>query len=108
MPQFKVTFNPTAVEVVVDSDKAPAGGIGEPGCLLDIALSNGVEIEHDCGGAGVCGTCYVLIEQGAESLSPKSEDEAATLENMTDNAPEGRLACQAIPNGDVTVRILSA
>lgn len=108
MATFKVTFHPGPVEVVVDADKSPFAGVGEPGSLLDIALAHGVEIMHDCQGSGVCGTCYVLVEQGAENLSPKSADEAATLESMTDNAHAARLACQAVVRGNVVVRIPSA
>jgi 2Fe-2S ferredoxin len=102
---FKVTFNPGSIDVTVDSDKAPFAGIGEPGSLLDIALGHDVKIEHDCHGTGNCGTCRVLVEQGAQNLSPKSEDESDTLENMTDNAPTSRLACQAVVRGNVTICI---
>ncbi|MBN2584426.1 MAG: 2Fe-2S iron-sulfur cluster binding domain-containing protein [Planctomycetes bacterium] len=108
MATFKVTFHPGPVDVVVDADKGPFAGVGEPGSLLDIALAHEVEIMHDCQGSGVCGTCCVLVEQGAANLSPKSEGESDTLESMTDNDPAARLACQAVVRGDVVVRIPSA
>jgi len=108
MATLKITFLPGPIEVVVDVVQAPFAGVGEPGSLLDIALVHGVTIEHDCHGTGHCGTCYVLVEQGAENLSPKSQDESDTLENMTDNAPTVRLACQAVISGDVVVRIPAA
>ncbi|KPK78949.1 MAG: hypothetical protein AMJ81_14235 [Phycisphaerae bacterium SM23_33] len=105
MATYKVTFLPSGVTVAADPARYPYGRHAEPGSLLDIALSHGVEMEHACGGAGVCGTCRVLVESGMQNLSEPTEDELDTIEKQPDNAANSRLACQAVVKGDVTVRI---
>jgi len=106
MARASVTFEPGARQVTVDPADAPFGGVGKPGSLLDIASGHGVEIGSNCGGHGVCGLCVVIVEAGAENLSAADDDERATLEAMTDNGPNHRLACQAVVSGDVTARIV--
>ena len=66
MPKHKVTFQPGGVTVEVDPAEFPYGRHGLPGSLLDIALTHGVHIEHACGGVGVCGTCHVVVAEGAK------------------------------------------
>ena len=105
MPTYKVIFQPSGKTVEADPAKYPYGRTGEPGSILDIALAHGVELEHACGGTGVCGTCHVIVESGADNLSPPSEDEMDTVEQALGNTPESRLACQAVVQGDVVVRI---
>lgn len=105
MAAHKVTFQPEGVTVEVDPEHYPFGDEGEAGSLLDIALSHGVEIDHACGGTGVCGTCHVLVVEGFENLSPPTDDELDTIEQQPGNTPKSRLACQAVINGDVTVRV---
>ena len=105
MAKHKVTFKPADVTLEADPELYPYGRDGEPGSLLDVALSHGVQIEHACGGNGVCGTCHVIVEDGAENLSEADDDEM----DVTDAAPghtlSSRLACRAVVRGDVTVRI---
>ncbi|WP_018132770.1 2Fe-2S iron-sulfur cluster-binding protein [Effusibacillus pohliae] len=57
-------------------------------------------IPYRCGG-GLCGTCKIHIEQGAENLTPIKKQEIARL---GDKLQEGyRLACQTFTKGDVTI-----
>ena len=105
MPSYKVTFKPAGVTVEVDPEKLPAGTHGRQGCLLDIAIANGVELEHACGGTGVCGTCHVIVEKGMENLSEADSDELDTISEAPGNSLNSRLACQAVLKGDVTVTI---
>lgn len=52
--KVKVHFRPDNVDILV-----------EPGeNLLQAAISAGAHIYASCGGAGICGTCKVLIEKG--------------------------------------------
>ncbi|HDL02103.1 MAG TPA: 2Fe-2S iron-sulfur cluster binding domain-containing protein [candidate division Zixibacteria bacterium] len=91
----KVKFLPSETEVEVD----------EGYNLLDAALDNNVQIDHNCGGNCACSTCHVIIEKGIESLGEKSEDEEDMLdeaENLTENS---RLACQCIVTKDLIVKI---
>lgn len=73
--------------------------------LLDIALQNGIELEHNCGGNCACSTCHVRIVQGMESLSPKNLNEEEQLKDADGLAENSRLACQARIFGDVVVEI---
>ncbi|MCE5327968.1 MAG: (2Fe-2S)-binding protein [Planctomycetaceae bacterium] len=101
----KVTFLPMEATVEVDEVLYPYARTGEPGSLLDIALSHGVGIMHVCGGTGVCGSCRVGVEKGMENLSEPDEAELDQLDAMGDSKPNDRLACKAVVHGDVTVRI---
>lgn len=105
MAGYLVTFEPVGVTVEVDPADYPHGSHGLPGSLLDIALANGVPIEHACGGAGACGTCHVIVEEGMDSLSEAGEEEYDRIEQAPGNTPKSRLACLAVVCGDVTVRI---
>jgi 2Fe-2S ferredoxin len=105
MPNYRVTFQPMGVTVEADPAAYPYGDHGLPGSLLDIALANDVPIEHACGGVGACGTCHVIVNAGAENLSPPSEEELDLVELAPGGTPDSRLACLAVVQGDVTVTI---
>lgn len=105
MPQYNVTFQPLGKTISVDPAEYPYGDHGQPGSVLDIALTHGINIEHACGGVGACGTCHVIVEQGMGNLSPASDEELDTVEKAPGVTPNSRLACLAVVSGDVTVRI---
>ena len=67
--------------------------------LLKAARAAGLHINASCGGAGVCGKCRVVIEQG-EVAGGRSEKLSAA-----DFAAGYRQACSALVQGDLTVRI---
>jgi 2Fe-2S ferredoxin len=70
--------------------------------VLEAALRAGIEIMHQCGGNGSCGTCRVLVEEGVESIPPRNELEAemAGDRGWRDNE---RLACQICPSGPLAL-----
>lgn len=105
MAKHVVIFRPGGVTVDVDTELYPYGRHGEPGSLLDIALSHGVHIEHACGGVGVCGTCHVIVEEGMENLSEAEDDEMDVVDGAPGNTLHSRLACCAVVNGNVTATI---
>lgn len=105
MPKYTVRFEPGGIEVEVDPDSYPYGRHGDPGSLLDIALTHGVDIEHACGGVGVCGTCHVIVRNGAENLSEADDTEMDVVEEIPGNTLDSRLACRAVVQGDVTVEV---
>jgi len=35
--------------------------------LLEIALTNDIELHHNCGGVCACSTCHLYVEKGAAS-----------------------------------------
>ena len=95
------------VRIQVEPAKIPYCATGLPGSLLDIALGNGVDIEHACGGVCACSTCHVIVKQGLDSCSEGTDDEYDQLEEAPVTTLQSRLACQCVPNGtmDVVVEI---
>jgi len=57
-----------------------------------------------CGGNGECGTCWAVVDSGAEHCSAMEDAERATLrKGMKANEPRARLACQVRVSGPVVV-----
>ena len=57
-----------------------------------------------CGGDCDCGTCWVVVEEGAEHASAMEANERATLgKGMKANEPRARLACQLKVSGPMVV-----
>ena len=85
----KVHFEPDSVDIVVEQGAN----------LLEAAIAAGVHINASCGGAGVCGTCKVLIETG--------EVESTRTEKLSEEEYERglRQACQSRVITDLTVHI---
>jgi ferredoxin len=50
---------------------------------------------------GSCGTCVLILVQGAENVPPPTEDELETVRMCTD--ADARLGCQLVVNGDIVV-----
>ena len=65
-------------------------------------LYRGMAKVTNCGGAGQCLSCQVEVLEGMENLSPFTDAEKRMLKKKPDNY---RLACQAIVNGDVKLRV---
>lgn len=105
--RYRVTFVPGDVEVEVDPDRLPYGDHGLPGSILDIAQGHDIHIEHACGGFGVCGTCHVIIREGADSCGEPTEEELDALDHAYGVTPQSRLGCLCVPDGssDVVVEI---
>ena len=64
--------------------------------VLDVALSNGIGIEHACEKVCACTTCHVLIREGFDSLDEGDELEEDLLDKAWGLEQESRLGCQAI------------
>lgn len=105
MATHRVTFLPLNKTIEVDDSRYPLADHGKPGSLLDIALANGIELEHNCGGSCACTTCHVIVREGAENLSEMAEDEEDRLDMAEGLTIHSRLGCQAVVQGDVTVEI---
>jgi len=67
--------------------------------LMASLAKAGIKIEAPCGGKNICGACRLWVVSGSVPLTPHEnldpEDEKNGL----------RLACQAVPEGDVTIRL---
>jgi 2Fe-2S ferredoxin len=73
--------------------------------ILDVALDNDIDLEHNCGGSCACTTCHVFIREGMSHLSEMEEDEEDRLDTAEGLTLSSRLGCQARVNGDVVVEI---
>lgn len=88
----KITFLP-------NKESCPEGATVEvsPGkSVLDVALDNGIFIEHACEKSCACTTCHVIIRKGFDSLPEAEEQEEDLLDKAWGLEPESRLGCQAI------------
>ncbi|MFC1984103.1 ASKHA domain-containing protein [Chloroflexota bacterium] len=85
----RVHFDPDNVDIIVE----------EGANLLEVAIAAGVHINASCGGAGVCGTCKVLIKTG--------EVESTRSEKLSEEEyKQGtRQACQSRVITDLTVYV---
>ena len=106
---YAITFVATdkTVKVEVDPDKIPYGPTGLPGSILNIALGNGIDLEHACGGVCACSTCHVIVKEGLESCNEGTDDEFDQLDEAPAITLQSRLGCQCVPNGtmDIVVEI---
>lgn len=105
--KYRLTILPMNKTIEVDPEQVPYGRTGQPGSILDIALSHGIAIDHSCGGVCACSTCHVIVKQGLESCNPPTDDELDELEEARGLTMESRLGCQCVPNGtcDVVVEV---
>lgn len=89
-----VSFAPMELEVSVSDGTT----------VLDAGESVGADIEALCGGNGVCGTCMVRVEEGAEHLSPITDEERDVLDEK--QLEKGyRLSCRTRVHGDLAVHV---
>lgn len=104
---FTITFSDLGTSITVDPSKIPYCRTGLPGSILEIALGNGVEIDHACGGVSACSTCHVLVKSGLDTCNEADDDELDQLDEAPGTTAQSRLACRCIPNGtrDLIVEI---
>jgi 2Fe-2S ferredoxin len=72
--------------------------------VLEVALRNGIEIPHSCGGMGSCTTCRVLVEHSPEPLPERGELEQ-DIADMRGFTAKERLSCQLEPVAGLVVRL---
>jgi 2Fe-2S ferredoxin len=103
----QVTFLPEGKTVQFERGKLPYKDHGKEESLLDVALNNGIRLDHACGGNCACTTCHIWVKEGAENLSEMDDDEADRLDMAADLQLNSRLGCQAVITkpGKVVVEI---
>lgn len=98
----KVTFLP-------HEEICPTGKTieAEPGTTIcDLALANGIELEHACEKSCACTTCHVIVREGFDSLADAEDEEEDMLDKAWGLEPESRLGCQAkVGNVDLVVKV---
>ena len=87
---------------------------GEPLCavearagdrLVDLCDESPAQVPFSCRSAS-CGTCRVVIAEGAGLLEPPADDELELIEILGEDPRTNRLACQARLRGDASGRLL--
>ncbi|CAH8189387.1 MULTISPECIES: ISC system 2Fe-2S type ferredoxin [Vibrio] len=95
--------------VLPHEDLCPEGAVLEAKTgetVLDVALKNGIAIEHACEKSCACTTCHVIIREGFDSLNESDELEDDMLDKAWGLEPESRLGCQArVCSEDLVVEI---
>ncbi len=104
---IQLTFLPEGKTVEFENGKLPYKDHGKEQSILDVALNNGIRLDHACGGNCACTTCHVWVKEGAENLSEMDDDEADRLDMAADLQLNSRLGCQAVITkpGKVVVEI---
>ncbi|WWO99355.1 MAG: ISC system 2Fe-2S type ferredoxin [Candidatus Dasytiphilus stammeri] len=98
----KIIFLPH--DILIPGGKTVDAQIGET--ILDVALRNGIQIEHACEKSCACATCHCVVRAGFNSLSPMMENEDDVLDKAWGVKPQSRLSCQAYINSeDLVVEI---
>ena len=95
--------------VLPHEDLCPEGAVLEAKTgetVLDVALKNGIGIEHACEKSCACTTRHIVIREGFESLEESAELEDDMLDKAWGLEPESRLGCQAkVADEDLVVEI---
>ena len=101
--KFKISIDGFSLEA--DSEKFPYQENGKPGSVLDIALGQGLRLNHSCGGACSCTTCHIYVTEGLADCNPLSEAEENRLQEVYGRTAQSRLACQCVPWGNAPLKI---
>ena len=64
--------------------------------VLDVALNNGIQLQHNCGGVCGCSTCHVYVLQGEDSLPEISDKEEDFIDRAVNPRLNSRLGCQCV------------
>ena len=68
--------------------------------LIEVAVENGIDIEHACEMSCACTTCHVIIRKNFSSLEPSTETEDDLLDKAWGLEPDSRLSCQVLVGTD--------
>ncbi|NTU93871.1 MAG: (2Fe-2S)-binding protein [Chlorobiaceae bacterium] len=90
--------------IIYINDRPCEAQVGD--LLLSTAKHNKAHIGYICGGNGICQSCFVYVREGAECLSPPSDEEKAFISDKLFQ-DGGRLACQTVLVKEGTVRVIT-
>jgi len=92
-----------------DEKKALDCEIFEGESILEAALDNEINLNHNCGGVCGCSTCQVYVEVGEDILPEMSDSEEDFVDKARNPRFNSRLACQCrlATDGDLVVTIPS-
>ncbi len=76
--------------------------------ILEVALKNGLDLHHNCGGVCACSTCHIYLESGEEYIEALSDKEEDFIDRAINPKLNSRLSCQCVllpGDGKLTVTI---
>lgn len=73
--------------------------------LLEVAVENGINIEHACGAVCACSTCHVYVEKGMDQVAEATEAEEDRVEEAPGLQVNSRLSCQCFIEGDGPIEV---
>ena len=71
--------------------------------VLDVALNNGIQLQHNCGGVCGCSTCHIYVNTGGGDLPEISDKEEDFIDRAENPRINSRLACQCVLEKDMQV-----
>ncbi len=69
--------------------------------VLEVALNNKIDINHDCGGICSCSTCHIYVTKGNHHIEGKSRKEQHYIERLKNKNENSRLSCQCLLLEDI-------
>lgn len=89
---YKVTFKfeEKGIETVTINN------ITDDQSILEVALTNDIELHHNCGGVCACSTCHLYVEKGEEHLEELSDKEEDFIDRAINPRLNSRLSCQCV------------
>ncbi|WP_073284938.1 2Fe-2S iron-sulfur cluster-binding protein [Hymenobacter psychrotolerans] len=79
-----------------DGQTAQTHVAAEGESVLDVALNNGIQLQHNCGGVCGCSTCHVYVVRGENDLPEISDKEEDFIDRAINPRINSRLACQCV------------
>ena len=76
--------------------------------LLEAALLNNIDLNHNCGGVCACTTCHIYVNSGQEHVDEISDREEDYVDRANNPRLESRLACQCLlleGEGEISITI---
>lgn len=102
IPMYTIRFNfeQSGLEPVTLTEVKPGQS------LLEVALTNDIELHHNCGGVCACSTCHLYVNKGEEWLEEISDKEEDFIDRAVNPRLNSRLGCQCIlQEGSGTIEV---
>jgi 2Fe-2S ferredoxin len=84
-------------------------GIEPDQSILEVALTNNIDLHHNCGGVCACSTCHIYLEKGEALVEELNDREEDFIDRAVNPRLNSRLACQCVllegNTGEIVVRL---
>ena len=101
-PLLVLSVSATTITFQFNDGQPAQTHVAAPGeSVLDVALNNGIQLQHNCGGVCGCSTCHIYINAGADDLPEISDKEEDFIDRAENPRINSRLACQCVVERDM-------